>query len=171
MLLAIVIVFSNSIVYAATTNSSSTATQTANSEESNSSLTSNVNVLNVNVDDKGSVDYIVPVSAANEDRENQPFSWDNASVYFVLTDRFYNGDTSNDHSYGRSVGEVDADNYATRQGTFHGGDLKGLTDKLEEGYFDKLGINAIWITAPMNKYMVQYVLMLLNIIHMKDIGH
>ena len=55
--------FSNSIVYAATTNSSSTATQVANSKESNSSLTSNENVLNVNVDDKGSVDYTVPVSA------------------------------------------------------------------------------------------------------------
>jgi alpha-amylase len=27
------------------------------------------------------------------------FSWDNATVYFLLTDRFNNGDTSNDHSY------------------------------------------------------------------------
>ncbi len=29
------------------------------------------------------------------------FTWDNANVYFLLTDRFYNGDTSNDHSYGK----------------------------------------------------------------------
>ena len=138
--------FSNSIVYAATTNSSSTATQVANSKESNSSLTSNENVLNVNVDDKGSVDYTVPVSAEN--REDQQFSWDNASVYFVMTDRFYNGDKNNDHSYGRSLKEKNASTYESRQGTFHGGDLKGLTEKLDEGYFDKLGVNAIWITAP-----------------------
>jgi alpha-amylase len=31
------------------------------------------------------------------------FSWDNASVYFLLTDRFYNGNTSNDHSYNRGL--------------------------------------------------------------------
>ena len=31
------------------------------------------------------------------------FSWDNASVYFLLTDRFQNGNTSNDHSYGRAL--------------------------------------------------------------------
>ena len=30
------------------------------------------------------------------------FSWDNATVYFLLTDRFYNGNTSNDNSYGRN---------------------------------------------------------------------
>lgn len=76
------------------------------------------------------------------------FTWDNATVYFVITDRFENGDTTNDHSYGRSVDEKNAENYATRQGTFHGGDLKGMTQKIEEGYFDDLGVNAIWITAP-----------------------
>ena len=81
-------------------------------------------------------------------QENQEFTWDNASVYFTITDRFKNGDTSNDHAYGRSVGEVDANSYQTRLGTFHGGDLKGLKEKVDDGYFDDLGINAIWITAP-----------------------
>lgn len=81
-------------------------------------------------------------------QETKDFSWDNATVYFTITDRFYNGDTQNDNSYGRSIGEVDAENYQTRIGTFHGGDLKGLTEKIEEGYFDRLGVNAIWFTAP-----------------------
>nr|pir amylase A-180 - alkaliphilic eubacterium 163-26 [alkaliphilic eubacterium 163-26]CAA37453.1 precursor polypeptide (AA -37 to 1647) [uncultured bacterium] len=76
--------------------------------------------------------------------ENKPFSWDNANVYFVLTDRFYNGNTSNDNSYGRP--QIDA--WGTNIGTFHGGDIKGLTKKLEEGYFTDLGTNAIWISAP-----------------------
>lgn len=84
----------------------------------------------------------------NASGSSDNFTWDNATVYFVLTDRFYNGDKSNDHSYGRSEGEVDADQYETRAGTFHGGDLVGLTQKIEEGYFDDLGVNAIWISAP-----------------------
>ena len=77
-----------------------------------------------------------------------PFSWDNANVYFVITDRFENGDDSNDHAYERSTTEQGASSYSSRIGTFHGGDLAGMTKKIEEGYFDELGTNAIWITAP-----------------------
>ena len=40
---------------------------------------------------------------ATASKGGDTFSWDNASVYFLLTDRFYNGDTSNDHSYGRGL--------------------------------------------------------------------
>ncbi|WP_432468665.1 alpha-amylase [Agarivorans sp. Z349TD_8] len=68
------------------------------------------------------------------------FSWDSASIYFVITDRFYNGNPTNDNSYGRSKdGQKEI-------GTFHGGDIAGLTKKLD--YIEDLGINAIWITAP-----------------------
>ena len=79
------------------------------------------------------------------------FSWDNANVYFLLTDRFANGDTSNDHSYGRAL---DANGnplsgWQSAPGTFHGGDFKGLTQKINEGYFDDLGVNAIWLSAPL----------------------
>ena len=77
------------------------------------------------------------------------FSWDNATVYFLLTDRFRNGDTSNDHSYGRGLdanGNV-ADIKDTR-GTFHGGDFVGITQAIKEGYFNDLGVNALWISAP-----------------------
>ncbi|WP_207634108.1 carbohydrate binding domain-containing protein [Halalkalibacter urbisdiaboli] len=61
-----------------------------------------------------------------------------------MTDRFEDGDPSNNQSYGR----VQEDAHGHNIGTFHGGDLKGLTNKLHEGYFTDLGINAIWITAP-----------------------
>ena len=71
------------------------------------------------------------------------FSWDNATVYFLLIDRFKNGDTSNDNSYGR-MKTVAGDTRAT----FHGGDFAGITEKLNEGYFNDLGVNAIWMTAP-----------------------
>ena len=68
------------------------------------------------------------------------FDWNNATVYFAITDRFYNGNTSNDHSYGR---QSDGDQEI---GTFHGGDLAGMTRKLD--YLQELGVNALWITAP-----------------------
>lgn len=67
------------------------------------------------------------------------FTWDNATVYFLLTDRFHNGNPSNDNSYGRQHDPV---------GGFLGGDLQGLTQKINEGYFDDLGVDAIWLTAP-----------------------
>ena len=80
------------------------------------------------------------------------FSWDNATVYFVLTDRFVNGDTSNDHSYNRLIDKdgsvVTSSMLNSDAATFHGGDFKGLTSKIEDGYFDDLGVNALWITAP-----------------------
>jgi alpha-amylase len=68
-----------------------------------------------------------------------PFIWENASVYFMLTDRFNNGDTSNDLSYNRK-------NDAAKSRGFKGGDLKGVIAKIEEGYFNNLGVNAIWMT-------------------------
>lgn len=69
---------------------------------------------------------------------------DNPIVYFAITDRFFNGDPSNDNAYGRTREAKPEDDV----GTFHGGDLKGLTVKLKEGWFRELGVNAIWITAP-----------------------
>lgn len=72
-----------------------------------------------------------------------PFNWHNATVYFVLTDRFVNGDPGNDNSYGRHKdGQQEI-------GTFHGGDLKGLTSKLD--YLQQLGVNALWISSPLEQ--------------------
>lgn len=73
-------------------------------------------------------------------RAEATFTWDNATVYFVITDRFYNGDPANDESYGRKRDGKE------EIGTFHGGDLKGLTEKLD--YLAELGVTAVWITAP-----------------------
>ena len=72
-----------------------------------------------------------------------PFSWHNATVYFVLTDRYVNGDPSNDNSYGRHKDGME------EIGTFHGGDLKGLTSKLD--YLKSLGVNALWISSPLEQ--------------------
>ncbi|OHD39080.1 MAG: hypothetical protein A2015_01395 [Spirochaetes bacterium GWF1_31_7] len=83
------------------------------------------------------------------------FSWDNINCYFVLTDRFVNGTTANDHSYGRESAQngtpISGSNYENRPGTFNGGDLKGLTSKVTDNYFTDLGINAIWLTSPLEQ--------------------
>jgi alpha-amylase len=65
--------------------------------------------------------------------------WNSATVYFLLTDRFANGDSTNDHALGRR-----RDGAALR--SFEGGDLAGLLERLEAGYFDSLGVSAIWLT-------------------------
>lgn len=69
----------------------------------------------------------------------RPFVWEAANVYFLLTDRFYNGDTSNDINFDRTK-------EAGKLRGFEGGDIKGIIKKLKEGYFTKLGVNAIWMT-------------------------
>lgn len=68
-----------------------------------------------------------------------PFIWEGANVYFLLTDRFNNGDKANDVNFNRNkkTGKLRG---------FEGGDIKGISQKIDEGYFDKLGINAIWFT-------------------------
>ena len=50
------------------------------------------------------------------------FSWDNASVYFLLTDRFNNGNTSNDHSYKRGLKKDGSKANGKDWAKFHGGD-------------------------------------------------
>ncbi len=69
---------------------------------------------------------------------NHPFTYDNANIYFVMVDRFNNADPSNDTSYGRNKdGKQEV-------GTFHGGDLKGVIEKLD--YIKSLGTDVIWLS-------------------------
>lgn len=75
------------------------------------------------------------------------FTWDNATVYFLLTDRFANGDESNDHSYNRGLDKDGNVADFNTVASFQGGDFKGLTEKIEEGYFNDLGVNAIWVSG------------------------
>ncbi|MDE6267377.1 MAG: hypothetical protein K2M07_08535 [Muribaculaceae bacterium] len=74
---------------------------------------------------------------------NQEFNWSNATVYFVITDRFCNGDTLNDCNYGR---KTDYGSERLNAATFHGGDFKGMLKKAKEGYFTDLGVDVVWMT-------------------------
>jgi alpha-amylase len=75
---------------------------------------------------------------------DKPFVWENATVYFLLTDRFNNGNPDNDHAYNRR------DDAATLRG-FMGGDFAGITARIKEGYFKELGVTALWITPPVEQ--------------------
>lgn len=76
----------------------------------------------------------------------------NSQIYFVMTDRFANGDTSNDEA-GLTGFPAITGYDPTDIGYFHGGDFKGLTSKLD--YIQGLGFNSIWITPPVKQRYVQ----------------
>ncbi|WP_282161870.1 alpha-amylase family glycosyl hydrolase [Ulvibacterium marinum] len=82
---------------------------------------------------------IVMRDSLPEPRNEKPFVWEGANIYFLLTDRFNNGNPKNDINFERT------DSTGTLRG-FMGGDLEGITQKIEEDYFSELGINAIWFT-------------------------
>ena len=73
-------------------------------------------------------------------------------IYFVMTDRFANGDPGNDA--GGLAGDRNATGLdPTHKAYYHGGDLRGLTEKLD--YVQGLGATAIWITPPLVNKPVQ----------------
>ncbi len=77
--------------------------------------------------------------ASSKPAANVPFVWEGANIYFLLTDRFNNGNPDNDLNFERT------DSTGILRG-FKGGDLEGITKKIEDGYFTDLGVNAIWFT-------------------------
>ena len=71
--------------------------------------------------------------------KDTPFHWEGANIYFLLTDRFRNGNPENDVNFERS-------NPTGVLRGFMGGDIQGITEKINDGYFTELGVNAIWFT-------------------------
>lgn len=67
------------------------------------------------------------------------FDWRDAVIYFVFVDRFMNGDPSNDGGIG-----------VPSSSDWQGGDWAGVTQRIEEGYFEDLGVNVLWISVPMD---------------------
>lgn len=75
---------------------------------------------------------------ARTKKNAKDFDWDESVIYFMVTDRFFDGNESNNTASGaQTYGKDNA-------GLYHGGDFAGITQKL--GYLEDLGINTIWIT-------------------------
>ncbi|MCP3934841.1 MAG: pullulanase-type alpha-1,6-glucosidase, partial [Actinomycetia bacterium] len=73
--------------------------------------------------------------------------------YFVMPDRFDNGDPGNDTAFDGSGDPLVHGFDPTHKGFYHGGDLAGLTARLP--YLDGLGVNAIWLTPQFTNRWVQ----------------
>ena len=71
------------------------------------------------------------------------FDWDEAVIYFAITDRFFDGNTEN--NLGDPDSTADDETYDPNDpGSYHGGDFAGLTQKID--YLYDLGVNTIWLT-------------------------
>lgn len=79
----------------------------------------------------------VSVAVTEKPADETDFDWDEAVIYFMVTDRFFDGNASNNAANG-------AETFGTNEGLYHGGDFAGVTAKLD--YLQDLGVNTIWVT-------------------------
>ena len=72
------------------------------------------------------------------------FTWHDAILYQIFTDRFRDGDPSN--NLDNSVGDLAR--VTDTRSQWQGGDFAGITQKMREGYFEAMGVNTLWISSP-----------------------
>lgn len=87
------------------------------------------------VDGNPAYDLLIPFWSGH----SADFEWQDALIYMVMTDRFVNGNTSNDEPLTGAAQGAD----------WQGGDFAGVTQMIESGYFDDLGVGALWL-SPFN---------------------
>jgi alpha-amylase len=98
--------------------------------------------------------FVAPASAHDDAHHSLREAVTDQNFYFVMADRFQNGNPENDHGGlppGTGEGQSGFDPKA--KGWYHGGDLQGLRDKL--GYIKRLGTTAIWLTPSFKNKAVQ----------------
>jgi glycosidase len=71
---------------------------------------------------------------------NETTDWRDTVLYFAMIDRFRNGDRSNDAPVGNTLPLAD----------YMGGDFAGVLSAITDGWFEQLGVNAIWLTWPLD---------------------
>lgn len=92
----------------------------------------------VAADDKGRVSRAIRAQV----RPDKAFQWQDGIIYYAFTDRFVDGNPNNNQPV-KDAAVLPQANYA-------GGDFEGIQQKVEEGYFQKLGVNVLWL-APLNR--------------------
>jgi len=91
--------------------------------------------LHIEIDDTNgntAYDELVPFWRG----EQADFSWEDSLIYMIMTDRFINGNLSNDP----------LETGAAQGADWQGGDFEGVTQKIESGYFSQMGVNVLWLT-------------------------
>ena len=86
------------------------------------------------------VEFTCPAGAP----EQGAFDWRDSVMAFVFVDRFFDADPSNNCSVPT----------ADPAGQYQGGDWKGVTQKVNDGYFTQLGVNTLWLTVPVKNATV-----------------
>jgi glycosidase len=81
------------------------------------------------------------ISCAQAPVPTTSFDWRDAVIYWAFIDRFNNGDMTND-------APISDPKLTGNAANWQGGDWKGLTAKITDGYFTSLGVNTLWITVP-----------------------
>src|SRR5262249_36055616 len=70
------------------------------------------------------------------------YDWRDAVLYFVFVDRFLDGNPANNDPVSAAGLKPPAN--------WQGGDWAGVTQKIKEGYFNSLGVNALWLSVPVD---------------------
>ncbi len=104
---------------------------------------SNITIFRIITTYKGYPGNIITVWTKNgKILKADEFIWQDAVIYSLMTDRFANGNKSNDNPINHAQ--------LAKQANFNGGDFQGIINKIQSNYFEKIGINTIWI-SPVNK--------------------
>ncbi len=86
-------------------------------------------------------DLLIPLNNGKviiDTKELSREDWEAAVFYFLMVDRFNNGEKENDHPVN--------DPEILPKANYFGGDIAGVIQKINDGYFDDLGINTIWLS-------------------------
>lgn len=124
--------FGSDVEYKFLINNSIWVTDPANTE-----LSAGGNSLRRNI---SCTDFSCPPNAP----QAAAFDWRDSVMEFVFVDRFFNADPSNDCHVAN----------ADPAGQYQGGDWKGVTQKVNEGYFTDRGVNTLWLTVPVKNATV-----------------
>ncbi|MBS71535.1 MAG: hypothetical protein CMO20_01090, partial [Thermoplasmata archaeon] len=105
--------------------------------------------FNVEINNLSDGKYTLRVNANDENNANADelilpfwigeqanFIWDDALIYMIMTDRFVDGNSSNNPATTNAAHGAD----------WQGGDFEGVTQMIQSGYFNNLGVNALWLT-------------------------
>ena len=91
--------------------------------------------------DAVSNDLLIPLEKGNVITDAKKLNnndWHSSIMYFMMVDRFVDGDKSNNHPVN--------DPAILPKAQYYGGDIQGITQKIKSGYFKDLHINTIWVS-------------------------
>ena len=100
------------------------------------------NLLRVAINKNGSATNIQSVNIINgKPAGNDNFEWNDGIIYSLMIDRFSDGN--------KKINKPIIHDSLFAKANYMGGDFQGIINKINEGYFDSLGINTLWI-SPVN---------------------